>query len=390
MKTLQEFNNLIEKQKKYYNQAMKEIYTRYEILFRSYKKSEMKELMNLHKNVILNILESILQEYKEFDKIKYMILSTGSLARNTNLLYSDIDFSFHYENKYKKDLLEVEDQIAFILSKSLSFRGRDRIHGITYYLPKISNQIPTSILENDHILHLKDQEFHYQCRENAYDTMINLLNSTRSVEDLQIYITSNYKECYDWTNCFALIKDNGEYNSFYKNIKNYEKENLKRQDILKAIDKLIDKIDNSSYWDDVEEQIPIRELKIIFKNETLTNFYCLLAIIYRVAIINNIDLNFIDLAYFDSIEITKQLKIESDLIDKSYYYLFLITRIQHMLNAFGLDLSSHSKKSLSVKNLDKKYKEMYNQDKFITFMNTEKKAFQQEIIQCLNALKEKI
>ncbi len=358
------------------------------MLFQNYQKEEMKSLMEAHKNLILDILEKILENYDEFQDVKSMILITGSFARDTNLLYSDLDISFHYDNKYKEKFLEIEEQISYLLSEVLGFRGRDRIHGITYYLPKLDEKPISCILKNDYVLHFLDEDLHFKCRENSFDTMNNIYSATRSVADLKEYISSNFLSCVDWTNNFIYFKDNGCKDDFCKELEIKEMSLLSKWDKRKSINELEASLKHMIFFPKACDEYVIKDLKNIYKNEVLANFYKLLAIIRRIAVMNGYPVQYINLKDFDNLNLLNCLHIDSTLLTCSYYYLFLITKLQYLLDSLGYDLSKHSNKKVKITLLNQKCKEMSFECDFIMFINEEKKVFQTIMLNTLEKIKE--
>lgn len=351
--------------KNYYKENIDKIKNEYNNLFNNYEKDKFKNLMFKQKQLVLSILNKILKNYNDFDNIDSMIILTGSLSRNTNLLYSDIDISFIYDNKYKKDLLNIEEQISYLLSEIYNFRGRDRVHGITFYLPMISSKRHKCIDENNYMIKLKEKNIYYKCRDNAYETMYNTFNSTRSVSDLTDYVINNLSMVEDWTNCFELIKDNGLYETFKNKVRDYEKKNVNNYDYKSVIDTLINKINVDIYMNNDSSKILIKDLKKIYKTEVFNNFYKCLSLIYNLGLKKGMNIKKIDLNYFDKINILDKLEIDSNIIGDFYYYLFLITKLQYKLNLLNIDLSSHDGSEIDIKKIDKNIISELNDNKKI-------------------------
>ncbi len=351
--------------KNYYKENIDKIKHEYNNLFNNYEKDKFKNLMFKQKQLVLSILNEVLKNYNDFDNIDSMIILTGSLSRNTNLLYSDIDISFIYDNKYKKDLLNIEEQISYLLSEIYNFRGRDRVHGITFYLPMISSKRHKCIDENNYMIKLKEKNIYYKCRDNAYETMYNTFNSTRSAIDLTDYVINNLSMVEDWTNCFELIKDNGLYETFKNKVRDYEKKNVNNYNYKSVIDTLINKINNDMYMNNDSSKMLIKDLKKIYKSEVFNNFYKCLSLIYNLGLKKGMDIKKIDLNYFDKINILDKLKIDSNIIGDFYYYLFLITKLQYKLDLLNIDLSSHDGSEIDIKKIDKNIISELNDNKKI-------------------------
>lgn len=175
-------------------------------VLKNYNYKDMRNMMRKHNVLIVNTIKKVLKHFPEFNEIKHLSLLTGSLARGTNLLYSDIDISIMYENKYREKYLKVEDLLSYMLTDIFSFRGRDRIHGITYYLPKVSNIMQDEIINNKYKLYFDDGKFEYKVRENAYDTMDTIWNASRSVDDLENYLINNQTTFKEWADVYEPLE----------------------------------------------------------------------------------------------------------------------------------------------------------------------------------------
>ena len=385
--TKEEYINLIKKEKHNFDIKYSELQKMYEICLKKYEKNDMKEIMLKHNKLLKETVLNLLRYYPEFQEVKSMIIFTGSIARNTNLLYSDIDINIIYDNKYREKLLQQEDKFCYMLSIILGFRGRDRIHGITYYLPKISNVYNNEIKNNSYKLEFSDGVIEYKCRDNADKTMWNTFNSTRSIDDLTNYMLDNSKLFEDWTNCYSLIIDNGYYNKFHSEIKKNELNNIKKEDFLESIHKL--KLDIKEKLN-TKDIMTIRDIKLIYKNRQLHLFYKLLAIIYKILLMNGIEIDKIDLKQFDDSNILLKLNIKSNIFDYGYHYLFMITRLQYIINCLNLDLSKHSLLTIEKDKLNIIYKEKLGGNDIFDDLNKVKNILNDEILTILDKLEELI
>lgn len=190
--TKNEYFKKLEQEKNNYQPLYEKLITLYKESLRNYNMEHMNNCMSFHRNIVINEINNLIGFFDLLNVDKSMVILTGSFSRNTNLLFSDIDLSYIYNNNLKDKLLNEEDKMQYMLSCILGFRGRDRIHGITYYLPKISNDIGLEeINNNEYKLVFDDGIYYYKCRENAEKTMFNTFNSTRSIDDLKKYIIDN-------------------------------------------------------------------------------------------------------------------------------------------------------------------------------------------------------
>ena len=373
-----EYFNIIDGIKKEYSKGFLKLKEDYVSILKNYNYDDMRKIMDTHNKLICNTIKEVLSYYSELNNINTLIILTGSLARKTNLLYSDVDINIMYDNKYRDKYLQIEDQISYMLASILNYRGRDRIHGITYYLPIISNIMVDDIQNNHYTLHFDDGNFEYSVRENAYDTMYNTFNSTRSIKDLEDYLINNQVSFKNWTNVYENLGDVKEYEKFHHNIKTAEKDNILKCDFDKEQEKLIHTFSNFTSINN-EIEIPIKTLKKIYKEDVLKNMYEFMIYVYKLAIKNGINIEKFDFEEMQDKHVFEQLNIDTKLYDYFYNYFALITKLQYTLNSINLDLSKHSLKSVSQDVLNSTEKNIFNDANFLRELSSSKQEMGVEI-----------
>lgn len=323
-----------------------------------------KELNSIYRKYIIKMVKELADEFKKIYKIDFCITLSGSLGRNSNTLFSDVDINYLTCDNDYKNIIELEDKINFIIQEVLKFRGKDKIHSMVVYLPLISNK--SVKLKNNTIYELifDDGVINVPCRNNSNKLLYETYNSTRNINDVIKYFNSNDTKEYinEWTYCFKFI-----YSFKYK--KMYEKKRRLCYDlsnIQKFKENLIDNINkNNIYLDFLIERIENCKLKKIYKTDVLFNFYKLLAIDFRME--KNIKEFTIDCFFLNSKRIDKRMFV------CFYKYLNIIQNLQYILDLEKTDLSSHSSDILDLVEINKIYKCVFKKDNIIYDLNLYKK-----------------
>lgn len=237
---LNEYLLLIDKFELKYGLKINKIRVEYEKSIKTMSVEKIKkftsEYRELIKRMIIELSEIFLSDYSG----KVLVALTGSLARKSNTIFSDIDLNFLTNSSINDDIIEIEDKIAYILQQVMKYRGRDKIHTMTVYLPLINNNNFDYIYENKYPLNFKDGTIYYSCRKNVERLMYESYNATRSIYDVVQYLNQNdtSEKLYEWTNCFEILYNKGFENEYFE-LRHVSKTKI---NLLFHIDELIEKM----------------------------------------------------------------------------------------------------------------------------------------------------
>lgn len=375
---LNEYQEIIEKYEKKYMPKLEKNKIKFIDCMKNYTKEEFTLIMSNHRRLIIQLILDVINEFEEFRHIPCCIMLSGSMARGTNTLYSDIDLNYFYYNKNFYRMINIEERVNYILQRILRYKGKDRIHSMVVYLPLIKNDDYEAIKNNEYPIYFDDGIIYNRCRGNAEELMYQTFNSTRDIHDLTNYLNyyDNSTNMNEWANCFKLIFDNGLYKEFVNNRECYKGTN----DIKQCIINILDSIEkDSNYIDENVKFAKIKYLKYFYKMMVLHNAYQILAIYFRMdnrfEIINIIDFE------------EKNIGISQKFYDIFYKYLNLVQKLQYLLDSNNMDLSFHSTKSISTNKLNEKYKSLFKSNNIIFDLNKLKYEFY-EI--CKSILKDEV
>lgn len=316
-----------------------------------------------YRELIISLIKDLTEEFKKIYNTNFCITLSGSLGRNSNTLFSDVDINYlSLDNDYDI-IIEIEDKINYIIQEVLQFRGKDKLHSMVVYLPLISNRNVKKLKDNNYELTFVDGIINVPCRKNANKLLYETYNSTRNLDDVINYFNSydTQDNINEWTYCFKFI-----YNDKYKEVFDKKRKIYKNSKNIKTFcNELITEIKNDDLYLDIREnQIENCKLKKIYKSNVLTNFYKLLAIDFRLE--ENID-EFV----LDEFHLKSKL-IRREVFECFYRYLDIVQNLQYILDTKGIDLSSHSDELLKIDDINNSYKTIFNKDNILKDLNTHK------------------
>lgn len=335
---------------------------------------EFDMLNRKYRNYIIEMINELGCIFKDAYNTDFCIALSGSLARNTNNLFSDIDINYLTILNNFETIIDIEDKINYILQEVLKFRGKDKLHSMVVYLPLIDNKKINAIENNEYILNFVDGKIKVKCRENAEQLMYQAYNSTRNIYDVVKYFNKHDNEfnINEWAYCFKFIF-NKEYQKIYREHRN---EYRKSNNINIFIDNLLNDIRrDDTYLDENTIHIENAYLKHIYKTTVLFNFYKLLAIFYRID--KNVSSFNIDYFFKESIMLDKHL---FNLFNE---YLKIIQDLQLILDKKDIDLSSHSNIIFNINNINEIYKVLTDRENILSDLNIKKKKLYDECIMIL-------
>lgn len=325
---------------------------------------EFNTLNKKYRDYIIEMINKLGCIFKNIYNIDFCITLSGSLARRSNNLFSDIDINYLTTSHNYEDIMDIEDKINYILQEVLKFRGKDKLHSMVVYLPLIDKKKISAIDNNEYILSFVDGKIKVKCRENSEQLMYETYNSTRNIYDVINYFNKydNEFNINEWAYCFKFVF-NEEYLKIYKKYRNEYREN---NNINIFIDNLLNDIRrDNNYLDEDLAYVENALLKKIYKTTVLFNFYKLLAIFYRLD--KNVSNFNIDCFFNESIILDKNL------FNVFNEYLKSIQDLQLILDKKNIDLSSHSNVVFDINSINESYKVLTNRENILKDLNTKKK-----------------
>lgn len=332
----------------------------------NYNQDNFINLIKQHKQIVIDIIKEVISFFKELDNIPHTIFIHGSFAKSLNRINSDIDLNILYPNKFKKEILPIEELISIILQKVLNYSGRDKIHTMMIYSV---DEIDTSLIESTKectITFPCQSIYNYECRPNYDEVMYKIKNSSREHTDFTQYISNHIHKCEEWCYSFEEIFTNQQEFNLYETLLQKERASLKQmttKDYISIIDDLIAKI--NSYQFSIAEENTISAINKNIKVRNLELLYSTLALIKRFLLINQIEtknLNFFELFEnntFKSLFTKEELK---EIEENIFMYLWQLSRMENMFKTNGINFSSRNYTEINPLLLFNHYTLLYNDD----------------------------
>lgn len=337
------FNQLINKYSSKYRDIMSQLQNSEKYNVEQFNLNNEIDAILIYNGVVKNILKELANEFKVFKKYNVTIFITGSFARMTNKISSDIDIHFLYCNIFKKLIWKYEELYFCIMASILNVE-RNNLHSvittkldnkkITIFDNNYDNKnLNINLMFNNKII--KNYLFYSTTKKRFFLQYDN----NKSYHSFNKYIKKEIiNENREWAHNFYPILNKEKFTKNYFKILNYEKANIKEIDLIKIIrllrKRIIKKhIDNSD----------IKNIKKLYQQETLSNVFNVLCLF------RNID----DIKYFNIDDIIKSKAFKKvnnydNIVLHMYKYLWLLKRVSIYCNDNKISYSIHKSAKVDI------------------------------------------
>lgn len=371
-----EYNVLLKKCKYRYKKKLDALKEYYENYNKEMTDKKFSKLCRKYRKMVIRLIREISKNVLKYYDYDVIVLLSGSLARHSNNLFSDIDLNFLINENDSQYIIELEDIIDNILCNVMEFRGRDKVHTMAVYLPLRCNDKPIK----DKII-FKEQTVMFHYRPNYETLMFENYNSTRNIDEIINYLNNNdtINNLNEWSSCFEIIYSKGNLKRKYKHNRKVCKSTI---NLIEFIDNLLGRIEKTEKLIIDKKDVQNKDLKKIYKTDVLFNTYEMLAIVFRYD--DNIK-------KFNLDEFSKKSKIiDKSEIDKIYKHLKNIQNLQLILNKMELDLSSHSDELIDLNIVNGYYKNLTNKNDIIKDLEISKSNLYETDKKILKNLRRKL
>lgn len=319
--TYQEYANIIEELTSWYRDKRKYIITLYQKMLnqKDYRKST--EIMKTHNDIIVELINKIISKLNLKDKEIGIFLS-NSFAREINLLNSDVDLNFMYEDE---NLYIYEELVSSILAKVMG-QYRDFVHDSVSH--RISNE---KIDENDIVTYkliFKDNVLTEDITKGNESMMYKLYNTKKDRESYIKYFTKyiNDSSLMEWIYFQKKLNDKDGYlETLFNYIKKLEEES-KHKNWEKYLNYLINEIAEEKKNIANLNLDDISSLKRILKNHGFKVINDYLTILTK-----NADSKFV----FETFE-DKLKRTQPETVSKIKDYLGRIMILDYICSLYGI------------------------------------------------------
>lgn len=277
------------------------------------------EKIKFHNQLVNKIISEVLNSFDILNKYKVCAFLTGSFARTTNKINSDLDLLFCYENKYRKKLFIYEEIIFYILF-SVFGTNRGKIHNVILSkINKNNNFFQNKLDSNDLtiILQSGSKKFEYKINGNLKRRIYQQYGNRKDLKIIFKYLKKEVKFMNrEWAHVFCVFTNEAEFMRYYDKLYNYERKIINKGSIIRRMQRIKNYIDIINNKLENANKNSLCEFKKLFQMEEFTLLYEYIAYKRDLLLLNGGEMKYINLA-----ECQKFLK-EDDIYDVFMSYFF--------------------------------------------------------------------
>lgn len=282
--------------------------------------SKFKIDINNQRCLLKNILRDVLNFYKEELKNLKCVFLSGSYARGTNKMASDIDLHFFYKNGDYNYIYE--EIICYIISKVIR-KSRDCIDPT--FIFNLSSKNKEIITKSMNLGLLKislvsgKRVINYSYKYGKKRRFFLQYNNSRDINDLKSYLLEKLKkDNFEWVHCFDVIYGKDAFLEVYDQI---YKEELKLIDINYIKMRVIKLVDDIKEFGSSVLDRNISVIKKHYQSYVFELVYEYISIVRLLLIYYGYEVKFINL--FDIYDLIKEdERFDSEIIISFYEYMW--------------------------------------------------------------------
>ena len=325
---------------KKYNGMINELYKTEKNNIKFFDFNNQRKFIINHRNLLVNIINDLLKMYKKELKDLSVVFLSGSFARGTNKMSSDIDLHYFYKNNNYNYIYE---EITFYILSSVFNKSRDCIDPTFIFNIQSENKIMiTNKMDKNKlniILKYKFREIKYSYSSGKKRRFYLQYTNVRDINKLFIYLNKEIKkENNEWCHCFDVIKGKDIFDKFYDEMFNREKIFINNNYITSKIVKLKKIIENSKK--NITNNY-ISQYKHYYQSETFKWIYEYVSIIRFILIKEKNTVKYLNLLeMYDTIQ-------ENTIIDKKifieiYKYMWNLEKLTVYCHESNINYGLHN------------------------------------------------
>lgn len=334
----EEFNSFNYRVKKNFETKKNEIFSRFKILRKCPWNGDIDNYQLFRKEYrkcVIEMFQNVIIFYKKWLPAEHIVLLEGSYGRDSDRIFSDIDYTLIYDVEKNEHLICIEELINLSLARICNI-SRDRVHSIFTYLPNKDEYQVVSENGNEFKMIFESSTISYKCREN---TMADVVSNILSVRDYHSFISYLETEMQingdtEWLYSFKVISNTSHYD-FQSDLFSLEEKHNNFGFSAFSIQHKLRK----------DTEFSIASLKQIIKYELLNAHYLFISRarkiyqeVYKQYDFINVDKFLCDEKYMNLLGKSLYCNIKAKYVE----YLFYLNRLELSLFQRGIELSSHS------------------------------------------------
>lgn len=327
----------IAKMKKLYLTELKKIYSQNRSI----------DIMYEHTKIVQMIIKNIMELFpimKEFEACAFL---TGSFARCSCKLNSDLDFHIIYFKEYNDKSLKYEEIIYYMLSEILGL-GRNKIHPmlITKMHPAILYYLENNLDDSNLNVSLKSNnyEINYEVKANLKRRIYLQYCRKNTINNIASYLKKEIDgKNSEWAHVIFPITMQEQLNKEYEKLYEYEKSIISYDKILLRISRIKNKIIDIDCMLNKNKILDVSKFKNIYQKKVFNLINEYISLKRDICLFNNIDWPMIN--YYDNLVFLK-----NDIVfNKALEYMFLLfDKTEQLGNRYSL----HTSEIIEIPNLN--------------------------------------
>lgn len=278
-----------------------------------------------HKTLLINIISDVLNLYSDELKNLQVVFLSGSFARGTNKMSSDIDLHFFYKNNSYNYVYE--EIVSYVISRVIN-KSRDCIDPTFIFNIQLNNKNAiTSKMDKSKlniILKYNDKEIKYSYNAGKKRRFYLQYTNTRDINKMFSYINNeinNHNE--EWCHSFEIIKGKNIFDKLYNEIYIKEQSFINNAYINNKIKILKETIKDSK--NNITNSF-ISQYKNYYQSKTFEWIYQYVSIIRFILIKENYIVKYLNL--LDIYDIVKENTIiNKDILVDIYKYMWNLEKL---------------------------------------------------------------
>ncbi|MBE6140974.1 MAG: hypothetical protein E7172_05560 [Firmicutes bacterium] len=346
----------ISKLKEKYNNELLSLYNLEKQNLKQYNFYNQIEFINKHKKILLEIINDVLADYNNELRNLNVVFLSGSFARYTNKMSSDIDLHFFYKDDNYNYIYE--EIVCYIISRIIN-KSRDSIDPTFIFNIQNENKaLITSKMDKSKltlILRTKNNEIKYSYKYGKKRRFYLQYINTRDINKLFNYLNAEIIKCNEeWCHCFEVIKGKDEFNKLYDKLYNKELNIINNDYIIKKINTLKEtiQIDKKCIKNNF-----ISEYKNYYQSQIYKIIYEYVSIIRFILIKEKNVVKYLNL--IDIYNLSQKVKeINKDIFIEIYKYMWCVEKLSLYCHENNINYGLHNNTDInySTKELDKNLK----------------------------------
>jgi len=317
--------NCIELLRNKYSNKIQDLFQKEKNNMSKFEFKTQKNFIIEHKKILLDIINDVLEIYNEELKGLSVVFLSGSFARSTNKMSSDVDLHFFYNhNSYNYIYEEI---VSYIISRILK-KNRDCIDPTFIFNLQnenkimITNKMTKSKLRV--ILKYKNKKIEYSYNPGKKRRFYLQYTNTRDINRLFDYLKNEViKHNSEWCHCFEIIKGEKLFCQLYDKIYMDEVNFINSSYIKNRINILKKNIKDSNLNFEIHS---ISQYKDYYQSKTFEWIYEYLSIIRFILIKKNYPIKYLNLLEMYDV-IKKDKVIRRSVIIEIYRYMWNLEKL---------------------------------------------------------------